>query len=318
MRCVFAENGETGEIVFSEDGVFFEARNVRPDYVIFRSFVNAHTHLGDSVVKEPPKMSLEELVGPGGFKFRVLSSVGRDEMIKSMAESIELAYKSGTTEIIDFREGGVEGYRILKSADRRGIVKGLARPTSVEEAEVLSKEAYGFCFSSTRDHDLNFLEECREIAKKRNIIFAIHAGEKDGEDVEDALALEPDVIVHMNMADRKQIRAAMDEGIMIVSCPRSNAFFGVFNLENLKVLSEYENWFLGTDNVMISTPSILDEAKFVSCFLPEDVVYRAAARGDKFVVARIDKIRESRDLIRSVVRRLESCDIVMISEISFE
>ncbi|ADC66382.1 amidohydrolase [Ferroglobus placidus DSM 10642] len=316
MKCIFVESGETGEIVFEENRIVFEPKKVEPSYVIFRSFVNAHTHLGDSVAKDPERTSLEKLVGPGGYKFKVLSSAKEEEIVEEMKRSIELAYKSGATEVFDFREGGIKGFELLTRADRRGIVRAFTRPGNLEEAEILSEKSYGFGFSSVRDHDISFLEECREIAKKKKILFAIHAGEKDNEDVEGAIALEPDILVHMNMAEKSLLKKAMDEGIIIVSCARSNAFFGLLNLENLRILSEYDNWMIGTDNVMISTPSILDEFKFLSYFVPEEKIYRAVARGKSFVVARMDKIHGSRNYLRSL-KRLESCDIVMIAEIEF-
>ncbi len=316
MKCIFVESGETGEIIFEEDRIVFEPKRVEPNYVIFRSFVNAHTHLGDSVAKDPERMSLEELVGPGGYKFKILNSARENEIVEEMERSIELAYKSGTTEVYDFREGGIRGFELLRKADKRGIVRVLTRPSNLEEAEILSEKSHGFGFSSVRDHDKSFLEECREIAKKKKILFAIHAGERDNEDVEGAIALEPDMLVHMNMADKSSLKKAMDEGIAIVSCARSNAFFGLLNLENLKMLSEYDNWMIGTDNVMISTPSLLDEFKFLSYFIPEEKIYRAAARGKSFVVARMDKLSRSKNPLRGL-KRLESCDIVMIAQIEF-
>ncbi len=69
--------------------------------------------------------------------------------------------------------------------------------------------------------------DCRDIARKNGKIFAIHAGERDDEDVEDALAMEPDFLIHMNMASERNLKRAIDLEIPIVTCFRSNAFFGL-------------------------------------------------------------------------------------------
>ncbi len=317
MRCVIAETGETGKLYFQNGEVVFTSEKVKPEYVIFKSFINAHTHLGDSILKDPPRLGLIEMVGKDGLKFKVLRNARDDEIIDEMRNSIEYAYKSGTNRIFDFREEGIKGAELLKKADKRGIVEILSRPSNEVEAEKLISLTNGFGFSSVRDHDMDFLEFCRDLAK--NKIFAIHAGELDNEDVEQALALEPDMLIHMNMAEKRLLLKAMDEGIDIVSCMRSNAFFNVFNLENYRILSEYENWLIGTDNVMISSPNMLDEVKFASSFIDAERVYYASTKNStKFVIARMEKMRRSENLIRSVVRRLESCDIIMITEIRFE
>ena len=149
---------------------------------------------------------------------------------------------------------------------------------------------------------------------KKKKIFAIHAGERDDGDVEDALSLEPDFLIHMNRASSSNLKRAMDSEIPIVTCFRSNAFFGLFNPKNYEILSDYDKWYLGTDNAMIATPSMVDEVKFSAYFLDEEKIFRAATRNPffrSFTVAKIDKINIGNP-ITSIVRRLESCDIVRI------
>ena len=309
MRCLNVLTGETGELV-RDGGWIFEQVETNPDYVLFPSYFNAHTHIGDSVL-EAPKIELEKLVGPSGLKFKVLRESGEEEIIENMRKSIEIIGKTSATSL-EFREGGLKGYELYRKADADGLLVALSRPKNEEEAEILIKISAGFGFSSVRDHDLSFLEMCREIARKK--IFAIHAGERDDGDVEGALSLEPDFLIHMNMASPQNLRRAMDSGIKIVTCFRSNAFFGLFNLKNYEILSDYDEWYLGTDNAMIATPSMIDEVKFSAYFLDEEKVFEAATRNPffkSFTVAKIDKIN-LRNPIASIVRRLESCDIVRI------
>jgi len=307
LNAVSCERG-----LLIKDGVWrFEISDVEPKYVIFPSFFNAHTHIGDGFFEALP-MPVEDLVGPGGLKHRMLESKGKDEIIESMRRGIEIILKTSSTSL-DFREGGIEGYELYRSADREGAIIALSRPKNDEEAEKLVEISPGFNFSSVRDVEFSFLEFCRELAKKHKKIFAIHAGEKDGEDVEKAIALEPDFLIHMNMAEKRQLKMAMDLSIYIVSCMRSNAFFGLLNLENYRILSDYERWLIGTDNVMIASPSMLDEIKFSSYLVPPLKVFHAGTRNpffESYTVARIERIVDFENPILSVVRRLESCDVV--------
>ncbi|RLI88619.1 MAG: amidohydrolase [Archaeoglobales archaeon] len=306
------------------DGLVFEEREVEAEYIACPAFFNAHTHLGDSVAKDPPFAGIE-IVMPAGYKFRMLEMY-KDECVDAMAESIKLAFNSGCTAIADFREGGVEGVEMLRKADKAGICFTLARPSSIEEAEELVKIADGISVSSVRDVKPAFAEELRELARKERKIFAIHAGEVDSEDVDDALTLQPDLLIHMNMATQKQLKAAMDEEIPIVSCFRSNAFFNVLNPENYRMLAEYEKWFIGTDNVMIASPSILDELSFASYILKDDESrVKAATRrffGETGVVVFHKRLNlsKARNPLASIVRRACIADVeaVVVGEVKFE
>ncbi len=319
MKCLNVITNESG-VLRKDKKWIFERADVEAEFVLFPSFFNAHTHIGDSFF-EAPKIELEKLVGPEGMKFRIFKEESEDEILKWMRKSVRLIERTSATSL-EFREGGIEGYMLYEKADKNKILIALSRPTDEAEAEKLIEISYGFGFSSVRDHDADLLEYCRKLARKKGKIFAIHAGERDDGDVEDALTLEPDYLIHMNMASKSKLEKAMEMGMAIVSCFRSNAFFGLFNLRNYEILSDYENWFIGTDNAMISTPSMLDEVRFASYFLDCKRVFRASTKNPffkSFTIAKIDKINR-RNPVASIIRRLESCDIVRIvrEEIKFE
>jgi len=326
-RIIFPD-GEIrdGILTFDGESVHFEEKNIDTEYIASPSFFNSHVHLGDSHIRDPPYMELEELVGPGGFKFRNLRT---DEfVINSIKNSIDIALASGTTILADFREGGVEGLNVLKKADENGVCFPFARPSDVEEARLLAEDEYvkGFGMSSTRDHKIEFLEEIRKIANRSGKLFGIHAGERDEEDVDEAINLEPDFLVHMNKARKDQIKLAMDEEIPIVSCFRSNAFFGLINLDNYRLLSEYDKWLIGTDNVMISSPSMLAEIKFACYLFRKDTeVFRAAIRGFKIfnlnpalvIFHRRINLANSLNPLVSIARRAEKEDIEVLKFVNF-
>lgn len=298
------------------DGVFEESREEFDDYLITPTFFNAHTHLGDAIAKDPPYLELKSMVGPGGYKFEVLRSHSAEELRRAIIHEVEIAKKSGTAVFLDFRESGVEGLKVVEGID--GVLQ-LGRPRSIEEAERM--KCYGFAMSSARDHELELLFGIRKLARKRGLIFAIHAGEVDCGDVETAIELEPDFIVHMNMC-AQYLKSFIDAGIPIVSCVRSNFFFDVANPKVYRILAEYENWLLGTDNAMFFNPSMLEEMNFSSIVVKNDLsVFRASINGYRifgeklgirrgYVVFRKDwKLKNSKNLISTLVRRACERDI---------
>ncbi len=318
FRVFDFESGETGYLI-KDDKWRFELAGLKPDYVLIPAFFNAHTHTGDSFI-EAPRMSLNRLVGPDGYKFKKIQETDENRIVEGMKRAIDVIKRTSSTSL-EFREGGLNGYRLYLKADSDRILIALSRPLNLREAEKLAELSRGFNFSSTRDHDFSFLEECREIARKRKLIFAIHAGEVNGEDVERALDLEPDFLIHMNRAEKKQLRKAMDMGTHIVSCFRSNAFFEVFNLKNYRILSEYDRWLIGTDNTMIANPSMLDELKFGSCFLDCEELFKAGTRNpffDSYMLVKYSRIVDPERIICSVIKRTESCDIELVLRESIE
>ena len=110
----------------------------------------------------------------------------------------------------------------------------------------------------------------------------------------------------------------IDEDTPIVSCIRSNAFFGLLNVENYRILLEYEKWLIGTDNVMIAKPSILEEMHFASFILRNDKeIYKASVRGFKLfdikfgivIFHKRKNLHKSMNIISSIVRRVGIEDI---------
>jgi len=307
---------ENGLVSFEEKEL-----NSETEYITSPTFFNSHIHLGDSIARDPPYMNLEKLVGPGGLKFKFLES-GKD-LSKSIRNSLEVAFSSGTTAIADFREGGLNGVEKLKTADLKRLCCPLTRPSNTEEAEKLLKDPYveGVGMSSVRDHDIDFLEELRVMTKKKRKVFAIHAGELNQHDVDDAFGLEPDLLIHMNKASKNQLEHAIEEGIPIISCIRSNIFFRLENIENYKILSKYRKWCLGTDNVMIASPSMLEEMSFASFLTSNDIgVFKAAIRGFKIfgrspsllIFNKKSNLVNSLNPLSSIVRRATSADIEKI------
>ncbi len=251
-----------GRIVV-EDGVIQAIEeagsSVESTDIVLPAFVNAHTHLGDSIAKEAGRgLRLDELVAPpDGLKHQLLAASNRAEKIEAMQRSISFMEAGGTGAFLDFREGGVAGVKALLEAtngfDLEPVLYGR------DELAVLDI-ADGFGASGVRDADFTTVRENVRQAEKP---FGIHAGERDPDDVQPAIDLDPDHLVHVVHVEPDHLTQVADRDIPIVACPRSNLVTGV-GLPDLEALLEYTTVALGTDNVMLNSPSMFREMEFAA------------------------------------------------------
>jgi len=276
----------SGTIIFGDDfqvvqgylciqeGIIKEIGEERVDAdfegIICPSFVNAHTHVGDSAFKDPPFMPLPDLVGPGGFKHRLLAQTPRDTLIEGMRRSLQDMAATGTCAFADFREGGPDGLKMLFEAaeDLDLISRVLGRP--LHGCTEISKDCWGIGISSTRDFDRMLLEECVAAARKKGQAVAIHAGEASDDDIQDALSLEPDFLVHLGQARKEDLQKVAEANVPVAVCPRSNLVTGV-SLPNVEKMTEMGITVgVGTDNVMLNSPNIFDEMHLIGKALLHD------------------------------------------------
>jgi cytosine/adenosine deaminase-related metal-dependent hydrolase len=244
---------EDGEIAAVEPG------DVRGDDIILPAFVNAHTHIGDSVAKEAGEgLSLEELVAPpDGLKHRILDETPQEELVEAMTRSLSFMDAAGTATCIEFREGGVEGVRAIESAASRSaidpIVLGRETTAAMEASD-------GFGASGAKDGE--FTAE-RNATAREGKLFGIHAGEVDSGDINPALDLDPDFLVHMVHAEELHFERVADSEIPVVVCPRSNLVTDV-GVPPVRELLDRTTVALGTDNVFLNSPSMFREMEFTA------------------------------------------------------
>jgi len=315
-----------GRVVVEDGSVTaVEQESVDSEDIVCPAFVNAHTHLGDSVAKEAGRgLDLEELVAPpDGLKHRILRSTSREELVAAMRRSLRFMADSGTAACLEFREGGTEGVYALREA-----ASGLGVEPVVfgrEDAAVL-EVADGFGASGAADAD--FTRE-REAAREAEKPFAIHAGEVDSGDINPALDLRPDLLVHMVHAEPLHLDRVEDQGVPVAVCPRSNLVTGV-GLPPVTELAERTTVALGTDNVMLNSPSMFREMAVAAKVLDldaVDVLRMATVAGAEIAdldcgvveagrAARLlvldgdsDNLAGARDPVRAVVRRAGAGDV---------
>ncbi len=268
---VLTEKGFTEGHISVENGKISEIDENLVPYpdmsgIVIPWMYNHHTHIGDSFVRNAPRLPIKELVGPGGYKERALSEAPDDIILAGMERSIEAMISAGTSGFTDFREGGIKGVKLLKEALKGKNIRAtiLSRPVkgSEEEIEELLDMSDGFGLSSLSDYDRGFLEELSERAHRRKKIFSIHFSERVREDVDALLSLGPDMIIHAIEVEEEDMEAIADARIPVVLCPRSSAFFG--KKVRLRELMEHGiDVRFGTDNGMIADPDVRKELKYL-------------------------------------------------------
>jgi cytosine/adenosine deaminase-related metal-dependent hydrolase len=257
-----------------KEGLIKEVGEGKVDFslegIIIPCFVNAHTHVGDSAFKDPPFLPLAELVGPGGKKHQMLEQQPRDLIVEGMKRTFQDMLLSGTCAFADFREGGADGVEMVKEACQNIPLIGriLGRPEGKNPR--IHESCWGLGISSTRDYDPEFLQEATRMARQAGRVVAIHAAEASRDDLEAALALEPDFLVHLNKASRADLKKVADAGIPIVVCPRSNLVTGCGLPDVREMTSLGITVGVGTDNVMLNSPNIFAEMEFLCKALLHD------------------------------------------------
>jgi len=293
--------------------------------IVIPAFVNAHTHVGDSITKEAAVgLSLDEAVAPpDSLKHRNLAAADRADLVTEMRRTLRFMGQTGTTSCLDFRETGVDGARALRAAaqgvDVEPFIFGSGDRAVLEVAD-------GFGASGAND---GAFDAQRDAAQDAGVPFAIHAGEPDATDIHPALDLHPDLLVHMVHAGEEHLERVSEQSVPVAVCPRANRVLGV-GRPPIEDLLDHTTVALGTDNVMLNPPSMFREmaytAKTFDVTARETLRMATAAGADiadldcgvveagrraRLVVldGASDNLSASVDPVRAVVRRATGLDV---------
>jgi len=336
---------EGGRIVEIEERSNIKTDNCAASGIVMPSLINAHTHLGDSIIKDVSFSGLDTLVKPPhGLKHRALRDAAMGVLVEAMHKSLLDALVTGTTVLADFREGGIPGVNALKTAMdqvKNVWVMILGRPKDgrdyiVEnEIDTILDVASGLGVSGSRDFSSSAAKAMIDRARARCKFVAIHAGERDDSDIDAAISFNPDCLVHMTHASKHQI----ESGIPIVVCPRSNLVTGVgsaFLHPPIGEMLQAATVGLGTDNVMLNSLNMFAEMEFVSkAYLHDDLKVLEMATMNNAKILGIDNelgsivagkqasllvinnqsnnLFGTENIINSVVRRARPDDIVLLT-----
>ncbi|MCK5548179.1 MAG: amidohydrolase family protein [Thermoplasmata archaeon] len=308
--------------------------------IVIPNFFDAHTHIGDSIVREEVRGSVEEVFGPEGFKISRLRAASDENLVDSIRVSLRNMVASGISGFCDFRENGVKGlsslYLALFNSPVGCIALGRPDKNIYDEKEIgaILNIADGIGASSARDWDFAELEKVRALVEKSGKMFATHASEDEREDIDRILRLNPKFLVHMTNATNEDLEVCAEKKIPIVVCPRSNAFFGsVIDLR--RMLDSDVFLMLGTDNFMLNSPSLLSEMEFayrlskvhggLSCkeifklgmnartFFQGEEIFEAGQKADFMVLDSLGPLDEvSKDPYYHIVLRSTEANIALV------
>ncbi len=230
--------------------IWMEERDYDLRGTVIPTFINMHTHIGDFYTGEEPLGGIAEIVGPGGFKYRILKNCGM--VYKGMRRAMKFMEKEGISHFVDFREGDEEGIELLIKASKGFRIK------PVIFGRVIHPHAQGVGLSSVSDYPKAHIRGMALRVRDNNMKFALHASERIREDIDFILSLNPDFLVHLLEATDEDLEKVKEKGVPVVITPRSNLFFG--KMPNIPRLLKHGLLLaLGTDNGMLSLPSMFRE-----------------------------------------------------------
>jgi cytosine/adenosine deaminase-related metal-dependent hydrolase len=225
--------------------------------------VNAHTHVGDSFIGDEPSGTLPDIVGPGGLKHRMLEQADADSIISGIRKANRFMWNSGTLSYMDFREGGLDGIRLIRRSKPRHIHPVvLGRPYSNDSIEAILHSSDGIALSSISDIHYEKAIKASVEARKMGKIFTLHFSENKREDIDRVLDLKPSFLVHGIEADDRDLELLGKTGIPVAITPRSNVFYGKRPDYGRFIRSGIEI-MIGTDNVFITEPDMFSEMDFL-------------------------------------------------------
>ena len=304
-------------------------------FLISPAFINAHTHIGDSLGKDVAlNGGLDARVHPVfGAKKKILQSP--PELLASFIRASAVSMmKKGVGTFADFREGGPSGVALLRKSLEGLAIKCVALGradhylNSGSESSALSKQAEtearqvlesadGLGISGANENSDQTLTQYRDLARSLNRLVAIHAAESrqttefslsttGKTEVERILSsLQPDIFVHMTNATGSEVSSVAKSGAGIVVCPRANGVLGAGIPRISEMLARGCTVALGTDNVMLNSPDMFKEMDYAwkvsraldgtAALKPKEILKMATVNGAKLLRLNSGCIEAGRD-----------------------
>ena len=267
-------------------------------FLVIPGFINAHTHVADSIGKDiAAGRRLDARVHPVfGAKKAILEKSAPAHLQAFVKSSAISMLQKGITAFADFREGGPEGVRLLRGAvaglpirclalgradhycgDPSGG-EGLPQQAVAKAGEVL-KLADGLGISGANENTDAALAQYGEMAAtaeaKAGKLVAIHAAESresagfsmrhtGRSEVERIMGhLKPDIVVHMTNATDDDISLVASGKAGVVVCPRANGVLGAGLPRVAEMMRRGCRIAVGTDNVMLNSPDMFRELDYL-------------------------------------------------------
>ena len=298
--------------------------------LLIPGFINSHTHIADSIGKDLSiDADVDSKIHPMiGLKQKLLKETPKKSLSKYIKNSAKSMIKKGITTFIDFREGGLDGVLLLKSAldnipirciilgriehynTKNEIKQNMPLPKEhIKQLTQLLKNCDGIGISGTNENSNSNLQSYAKTKKIR----AIHAAEtKDSvntskkltakSEIQRAMLLRPSFLIHMTFATKNDLKLAAKNTRGIVICPRANSSLAE-GIPDISLMQKSGcNITIGTDNVMINSPDIFREMDYLwkvtmgmsqSRFDPKQILKMATVNAGKMLNQKIGCIKEN-------------------------
>ena len=117
------ENAYCSNIIENKNTCVIDAEG----YLIMPGLVNSHTHIGDSIGKDiSSNADLDTRVNPNqSIKKTILEKTETDQLKQSMKNAAISMLNKGITTFVDFREGGLNGVKLLQTAIKDVPIKSI-------------------------------------------------------------------------------------------------------------------------------------------------------------------------------------------------
>ena len=259
--------------------------------LLIPGFINAHTHIGDSIAKDLSiNSNVDSKIHPMiGLKQKILRETPDKELIRFMRKSAQTMLKKRITTFVDFREGGVHGINLLKKAlkdvpinavilgrleyyhTKQQIKQNTPMPDFLkDDLDFILQNCDGVGISGPNENSDSNLHEFSKIRK----IVGIHAAEtlssnsiskklNKKTELKRALLADPTFLVHMTYASKSDLVSAVKKTRGIIICPRANASLaeGIPDIDLMLKMKCILG--IGTDNVMINSPDMFREMDYL-------------------------------------------------------
>jgi cytosine/adenosine deaminase-related metal-dependent hydrolase len=295
--------------------------------IVAPALINSHVHLGDSVAKDRADgEKIEKIVKPpNGIKHQILEKTPKKSIIVSMRNSILEMLDTGTTTMVDFREGGIEGLQIAYEASKgipiRRIVLGrhesFFNPSNKleqlrEASKLILNSSDGIGLSGFGEINDDVVKIITETCNKYGKISAIHAAEYEEVQIESLKATgktEVDralnagfkLLIHLTHPKKDDLDILAEKNVPVVSCPRSNGSLAVGIPPLKEMWDKGINLLLGTDNIMFNSPNMFREMEYAlkvtrgyyrQYFSPLEILKMATVNPGRFLNLNLGYIEE--------------------------
>ena len=271
IKIRISENGNFKSISYKNVGNTIQLSDNNSNLLLVPGLINSHIHIGDSFAKEQGfNKPLKQVVAPpNGIKHLLLNKTPKEEILRGIKKSILEILSNGITSFIDFREGGVDGLKILYEAiEREKIINSLVlgRYREKEEIKKIFQLADGIGLPSYKNihpEIKKVLRKCKEVSGK---IVACHVAELERDNdlmiqiFDDNVV---DIFIHGTHFIEKDLELLKQKQNSLILCPRCNGYFGAGFPPINKILKLKIPLAIGTDNVMANSPDLFEELRYL-------------------------------------------------------